>query len=334
MIIVVSSIDDLSTTDVLRWLHYYDEPFIRVNENEPIEVSQVVTNNGLSATLKFGDKSFSTDEIKSVWFRRGYIQVNNFHKLNSVKGEPQSVERGLMFSMATHSIARQEILNQLLHQSKHIKTIGRNTQGRTNKVVNLHLASSVGLKIPKTAVISTKKDLIEFIKSTPQGIITKSFDLNFFGKEIEEQKLKHYHQYTAVVDLEDTAELPDEFELTLFQEKLIKSYEIRTFFICGQFYSYAIFSQGNRKTAVDSRNYDYMNMNRVVPFALPAEIKEKVKTFMRLTNYETGSIDFVKDGNGEFVFLEMNPVGQFGHVSVTCNYDIEQAIAKTLMNGK
>jgi hypothetical protein len=35
---------------------------------------------------------------------------------------------------------------------------------------------------------------------------------------------------------------------------------------------------------------------------------------------------------GEYVFLEVNPIGQFGMVSAPCNYNLEKKIAQYLIN--
>jgi glutathione synthase/RimK-type ligase-like ATP-grasp enzyme len=47
---------------------------------------------------------------------------------------------------------------------------------------------------------------------------------------------------------------------------------------------------------------------------------------------DTGSIDIVRTTDGRYVFLEVNPVGQFGMVSVPCNYNLELKVAKYLAN--
>ena len=47
----------------------------------------------------------------------------------------------------------------------------------------------------------------------------------------------------------------------------------------------------------------------------------------------SGSIDLIKPKDeSNLVFLEINPVGQFGMVSHPCNYNIEKLIAQKLHN--
>ena len=46
---------------------------------------------------------------------------------------------------------------------------------------------------------------------------------------------------------------------------------------------------------------------------------------------ETGSLDLIKTPDGRIVFLEVNPVGQFGMISKPCNYHLERKVAEFLI---
>ena len=43
-----------------------------------------------------------------------------------------------------------------------------------------------------------------------------------------------------------------------------------------------------------------------------------------------GTLDFIVTKNDEFIFLEINPVGQFTDLSYNCNYYVEKKIAQIL----
>jgi hypothetical protein len=66
------------------------------------------------------------------------------------------------------------------------------------------------------------------------------------------------------------------------------------------------------------------------PFALPAAIKDKLSLLIAELGYSTCSVDMLIDENGAYHFLEINPVGQFGALSIYCDYTIEKDIAKKL----
>lgn len=55
---------------------------------------------------------------------------------------------------------------------------------------------------------------------------------------------------------------------------------------------------------------------------------------METIEIKSGSLDLIVDENGDYVFLEVNPIGQFAQVSIPCNYFIEKYIANYLINEK
>jgi hypothetical protein len=106
--------------------------------------------------------------------------------------------------------------------------------------------------------------------------------------------------------------------------------ELRIFLLNNTFYTMAIFSQNNPKTKVDFRNYDFKHPNRSVPFILPKKIEKKLLALFEKLNLNSGSADIIIDQAGRYIFLEINPIGQFGMVSSPCNYYLEKEIAAFL----
>ena len=92
----------------------------------------------------------------------------------------------------------------------------------------------------------------------------------------------------------------------------------------------AIFSQNDKQTEVDFRRYNKSKPNRNVPYQLPKSIELLLDILMKKINLDNGSIDIIVDNNGKYYFLEINPVGQFGMVSIPCNYYLEKKIANYL----
>jgi len=118
---------------------------------------------------------------------------------------------------------------------------------------------------------------------------------------------------------------------SLVQEKIEKRYEVRIFFLFGQCYPMAIFSQRDPQTSLDFRRYNEIIANRMMRCEIPPELEEKITRLMKLADQNCGSLDFIKSHDGEYIFLELNPVGQFGFVSTNCNYELEKLIAEKLI---
>lgn len=326
MILIHSNCDDVSTNDVIDWLNYFNQKFIRINDNSIFFIETIELDN-LSKEkiiLKISTP-YSTDKtrevdlsvIKSYWYRRG-----GFYTPPETIKDRNITELIKEFNYYIHreSGAIKVFLYSYLNDIKHI---GNYNHNGTNKLYNLFLAKKVGLKIPETLVAKKKKPIFNFFK-TNKKVITKSISeggVTFNNKVI-------LSGLTAEVTRNDLYKRS--FFHSLFQKKLDKAYELRIFYLNEKTYTTAIFSQLDKKTLIDFRNYNYLKPNRTPRFNLPKEIEEKIIRLMKTLKMKSGSIDMVVTKSKEFVFLEVNPIGQFHQVSLPGNFFIEKIIAKHL----
>src|SRR4029077_20858467 len=108
-------------------------------------------------------------------------------------------------------------------------------------------------------------------------------------------------------------------------------YELRVFYLAGECHAMAIFSQNDPETRADFRRYNRLRPNRMVPLRLSSETAARIRRLMDDLGLETGSLDLLQTPDGREVFLEINPVGQFGMVSAPCNYHLEKKVAELLI---
>lgn len=325
-IVIFSQRVDVSTNDIIDWIIKYDKPYVRINVETDVltGINFNMPNNGGKdiIELEFGDKKINFSKIHSFWYRRGGIPSC------LLPGEEELLENFLFedvsIKVQTHLHEEIVYLNHYLHYYLEnilpVKKIGSKFNANLSKLVQLSVAKKVGLIIPDTIVTNNKKYLPVEKKLITKGIqevlYTQGDKMRFFG-------------YTEEVNI---SEISDLFMPSLFQEKLEKDFELRIFYLNKICYSMVIFSQGSSQTSVDFRKYNYSVPNRRVPFKLPKHIEKKIIDFMTSLNLDTGSLDFVVTSNGDFVFLEVNPVGQFGMVSNSCNYNLEKEIVDYLVS--
>lgn len=319
MILILSDENDVSTEQVMDWLLYYDQKCIRLNRTDIITFDQLTVSDSGDTdfqiiTQRFGAIHYS--EITSFWYRRGYLQFVQFELSESIKQLEFSEELIRFFNAEMGTI--RDFIYYLLEKKNSIGSIHHND---LNKLVILDKARSCGLKTPKSSVI-TKCSQIE----QPQSSITKAVKEGFY---YEAKSDYYYTSYTE--DLNSIETIEDDFFPSLVQDKIDKLLEIRTFYLNGQCFSEAIFSQADQQTAVDFRRYNYVKPNRTVPFLLPQDVQDKIKNLMVAIGFKSGSLDLILDKNLEYYFLEVNPVGQFMQVSKPCNYFLERTIAKNLI---
>lgn len=321
MILIISSSEDVSTDLVINWLHYYQKKFYRLNFFDILdapyktEICYSLNEN----ILRINSKKIKLNDVNAVWLRKfGSFKKSTFYK--SCLGE-----------------IRQDILIQQTGEFNAfvmaiVKNINPNSywithylHGAQNKWNVLKKAADAGLSIPKTFFTNTKKDLETWRGHSP--IISKPMNEPYFFTKGS----SFFTMYTKEITDKELAYLADDFFPSAIQNKIEKEYEIRIFFLDNKCYSMAIFSQNDKQTAVDFRNYNTTFPNRFIPYQLPCEVEERLCVFMDNLNLNCGSIDMIKEKNGDYVFLEVNPNGQFGMVDFPCNYSLHKLVAEKLI---
>jgi len=323
MILIFSIQTDQSTCDVIDWLIRFNVEFCRINidQEESIQNVTVKLNNQTnSATLIHNDREINLDDVKGVWYRKGgYFKFRKAIDWDTFDVSKEARKR-LHFDLWNEAKSLSLFLHQYL---KKVPSINDIFTANPNKLMMLSRAAECGLAIPKTIITNSKLELIKFIDENGD-VITKGIDESLhFGDE------DHFFSvYTE--EISNLDEIPNFFFPSKFQQKINKQFEIRAFYFFGEVHAMAIFSQANKETAVDFRKYDREKPNRNVPFELPEAEKSKIIKLMGMMDLNCGSLDLICDEDNRFVFLEINPVGQFAMVSEPCNYNIEKIVAQKL----
>ena len=328
MILIIShdGIDE-PTNDVIDWLSYYKSNFCRINGDDFYLNKNFIVNYE-KKTIKFGNNLIKSKDVNSILFRRWLNKPTSF--IDEFKTNEYDLYGGYFLEnyltyIKSELTSISSSIFSLFSENVFIPSY-KISRGQLNKFDVLLKAENVGIKIPKSFIASSKFDILKEIKDGKE-FITKSIkdaDFIFYDKLLIDL-------YTKPISVDKINKLSDTFFPTLFQEKVEKLFEIRIFYFFEKMYSMAIFSQNDSKTSVDFRNYNRERPNRYIPFKLPLKIEKKIKQLMNEVDLNTGSIDMIYSVKGEYIFLEVNPVGQIGMVSKNCNYPIEKEIALTLI---
>lgn len=195
-----------------------------------------------------------------------------------------------------------------------------------NKLDTLLLAENCGLDIPDSYVISQKAQLTDIQRTSNKSYISKSvYEPHFIY-----QKNGAFSMFTK--EIKHLEEIPDAFFPSLIQEKIEKEYELRVFYINGEFYTMAIFSQEDKETELDFRKQDLEKSSKMVPYKLPSYVEKNLTNMLNLMKLNCCSLDIIKSStDNRYYFLEINPTGEFGMTSIPCNYELFKKIALTLI---
>lgn len=314
MILILSDTFDSSTNDVIDYLGYN---YVRMNEDDFLHTIHYEMGNPM---LQIGFKRVDMIHIMACWYRRGDLNLGV-----ELSGEPSHLKT-IEYNCDNEWKKLRQFLLVLFENKRTLGSFEKETNH--NKLITLYHAQRVGLAIPKTLITNLKSSIFEFQQAHP-FMITKAMNNMFchstqgMGQTIGVQP----------VEQSNIAILNHRFFPTLFQEKVEKKFELRIFYIKNHFFAMAIFSQNDEKTKIDYRNYNRQKPNRNIPYTLPPDIVAKLQHLMNQLELDSGSIDMIVTNTNEYVFLEVNPTGQFGWVSEHCNYYLEQKIAYYLQHG-
>ncbi len=317
MIIIFSNKDDTSTNEVINWLDFYSVKYIRFNSSDFLNSKIKINPTNRSFLFNIKGNEIKSSEIKAAWFRRFNILPYIKEGLNIDIEQKNQITKALFQDIDA-------TVEYLFNCIPNKKWLNNPKNININKLLQLEFAHKIGFKIPKT-ITTNDKDVIKE-ELLQNKFITKSIDSQL-SLDIENNALL---AYTSSINNDDLTEIPQIIP-SLIQSEIDKDIEIRSFLLGEELYSMAIFSQEDNQTSVDFRKYNLTIPNRTIPYKLPLDIEEKILSFAKYFNLNSGSFDIIKDKKGEYVFLEVNPVGQFGMVSQPCNYNLEQKIAKYLI---
>jgi glutathione synthase/RimK-type ligase-like ATP-grasp enzyme len=117
----------------------------------------------------------------------------------------------------------------------------------------------------------------------------------------------------------------------ILQPYIDKAYEVRATVIGEKVFAAAIFSQSSTRTTYDWRRYNVKHTPHK-PFKLSPEVEERCISMVRHLGLVFGAIDLICTPDNRFVFLEINPNGQWAWIEILTGLPIGDAIADWLVD--
>lgn len=176
-----------------------------------------------------------------------------------------------------------------------------------NKLVQLRAARDVGFALPDTLVSNDPQRIRAFLEHhAAAGAICKSFRPVTWEADDRVAIL-----YTALVD---RAALPRDEILQLgpaiFQGYVAKACEVRVTCMGDELFAARLGSQQTKLGTVDWRLTEEREM-AIDAIALPDAIAQRCRALLRRLGLVFGCFDFIVTPAGDYVFLEINQMGQF-----------------------
>lgn len=319
---------ETTTEEVMDWLLYLGASPLRLNGEDldgGAEIRFEMQNGESDVRLLVDGQELRFDKVKAVWYRR-WLR-NRQHEKTDLLGPAYASAGGLHYAIKRHlTLESRRLSSFLFSRLAKVPWLSDPETSSVNKLQVLEAADKVGLATPATLITSARREVKRF-SDLYGALITKPIgEVDIF---VEDENV--HFMFTPVLDRTTIENLPEHFAPSLFQERVEKAFELRVFYLDGECYAMAIFSQLDPRSQADFRRQDFARPNHYVPYRLSSKTTHQIQQLMHNLRLDTGSLDLIKTPEGREVFLEVNPIGQFGMTSKPCNYQLERKVAEALI---
>lgn len=244
-------------------------------------------------TIKLDGKLIDLRSFDAIWFRRpGPLISRNFPEpwvAKFIEVEARQALMGMLYGL--HSLW--------------VNYPPRDTTAML-KLFQLQVAKNVGLKIPET-IVTNEPDIARSFYDKFEGLVIYKLVTELSNFALPAYEFPHGIPTLPLreVDLQHIEQV--KHGPHLFQQKVNKQSDIRVTVIGQKIFAANIESQkGTGK--LDWRNDYSVPMNK---WNLSDEISQKCLEVLRVLGLNYGAFDFCLDQDNQYLFLEVNPAGQY-----------------------
>lgn len=200
-----------------------------------------------------------------------------------------------------------------------------------HKLTQLQLAQSLGFDLPDTLVSHDPTAVLDFYRRHNGDIVGKVFHNNLILPDEQAQEFFAFRSFTQRVQHRSLGYIQSvRYCPMIFQAYAPKKLELRITVVGHKVFSAEIHSQLNRRTQHDWRHYNGDH----TPYrehALPDALKDKCLALTQALGLSYGAIDLVLTPDDQYLFLEINPTGQWRWIEAMTGLPISAAIAELLL---
>lgn len=317
-VLIITEKFDPHADHVIRALNDRGIPFFRLNTNDfHADLTTVATSD--DGSILFEDRwnrshRFPHD-TRSIWYRKPVDPA-----------PPVSVS-----SPAARHLVLQETLEFLTYpRCGRVPWYNNPDANRTaqRKFPQIQLARELGLRVPRTVITNDPARAREFSRAVGGRLLSKAMKEQGYTDES-----KAFFIFSRKVDPEEFEQHADQVALcpSLFQEYIEKQYELRITIFGDRVFCCRIDSQSVEGAQTDWRRVDPSRVpHHIVP--LDEGIEAALKQMMKQYGLRYGAFDMIVTPDGDHVFLELNPNGQWLWIELMTGAAMTDAMTHLLMN--
>lgn len=254
---------------------------------------QSITSKGEHFITIQSNKTINLCDIDVVWDRRSRFPI-----------VPQTIDPlDQKFIETENRLHMKSLWLTLGETAKWINPL-HSVDKSNSKIFQLREAARIGLIIPKTIITNDKEAIIEFIElNLPHGPLYKTFSPAHW--KVNDVVYGCYS--TAITPHMLSSEVCMALTPGIYQKIVKKRFEVRITFFKNEYIAVKI----HNSEELDWRILNNSPKFKLSPIKIPLDIENKCISLMQSLGIVFGCFDFIVTPSDEYVFLEVNPMGQF-----------------------
>jgi hypothetical protein len=297
ILILTNPSDDETTDRVILAVQELGGVVIRWHVEDLLLDQVEASLNGFTWKNDTTGRHFTSDEISAVWMRR-----------------PRSPRLKVAADIGSDVFAKEESMTLLRYALRTLEarwySHPDSILAAENKLLQLKVAERCGLLVPEYLMTSSLPAIRSFIERNDGQVVIKPASSRSVSLGVD-----RYHRSlgSGVLRISDLDSLGDDISLAypvFLQRRIDREVEVRSTVIGSTVTSVAI----HTNIPFDDPKVDGRWGQVYAPHSLiatPENLTKGVLEFQRYYGLNYGAFDFLPDKEGNWWFLECNPVGQF-----------------------
>jgi glutathione synthase/RimK-type ligase-like ATP-grasp enzyme len=317
-VLILTEEQDLHADRVCEELLSRRIPFLRFHTSDfpyPALMTIQECAQRVEGRIVYNGQEMATTDIRSVWYRR--------------PGKP-TFPQGWAPGVREFAVRETQLALRGLYEM--IPTLWVSQPGAINraelKIGQLAWARRLGFRIPDTLITNDPAEVRDFYSRHDGQIV---------GKTLSAGGVDYSDGSTGIIFTTPVTEAHavdfDRVSVTpcLFQEYISKRIELRVAVFGRRVLAAEIHSQEHELSRHDWRRYQMGISWRA--HALPPDLSEKCALLVASLGLEFGCLDLIVTPDGEHVFLELNPNGQWAFLEDFAGLPVTDAMVTLLADG-
>jgi predicted ATP-grasp superfamily ATP-dependent carboligase len=317
MLIVLTNSRDATADHLQEHLEAASISHVRIDTDDFIDRAALEYRLSKPSLILDG-RRFEADAVSNVWYRR-----------------PERLKSENFGSDAEGQLAISEWTEALEGFLAHIPRAcwcnhpARNVNA-AHKPQQLTTAVSFGLTVPKTLLTQSPVDALQFFEDCDGRVVVKPLA----GGYLERENGSDGHIYTNLVTASDVEAMHDVAHCpTYLQQYIEKDLDVRITVVDDGIHTVSLRATddtGEQRCDIRRNNMEDVQYGTV---ALPMNVLDGIRTMMSHYGLRFAAIDMCVDRSGNWVFLEINPNGQWAWLDTEANQEIAESFVRSFSNG-